>query len=297
MTVLMLARTRPSGLKKRDMALRKLDTPRGVLNFRDSGPPQGLWRYFPSADLAPFVEHYWTVEWDVPHPQLRETLPHPSIHLVLENDREELAGVHTKKFSRTIDGKGSVFSVKFLPGGFRPFIDRAVSSLSERVWDLSDVLGPTARGLNRRALAFADHQSTIDVLEQFLRAFCPRVDASMLLVQRIANAVAADRALTKVEHIVDRFDIHKRTLQRVFDDYVGVSPKWMIQRFRLIEAANQMHVADRLDWADIALTLGYADQAHFIRDFKKIVGQSPADYHAALSPPPPHPITADRTLR
>jgi AraC-like DNA-binding protein len=291
MTVHRLAPTRLSGLKKRDMALRKLDKPRGVLNFRDAGSMRGVWRYFPSEDLAPFVEHYWTVEWDVPRPQLRETLPHPSIHLVLENDREELSGIHTKKFSRMIEGKSRVFSVKFLPGGFRPFIDRAVSTVSERVWNLSDILGPSARGLSRRALAFADHQSTIDVLEQFLRSLRPRADESMSLVKRIANDVATDRTITKVEQLVERFDINKRTLQRLFDDYVGVSPKWMIQRFRLIEAANQMHVADRVDWADIALALGYADQAHFIRDFKKIVGQSPADYHAALSslPPPPKP--------
>ena len=291
MTVHRLAPTRYSGLKKRDMALRKFEKPRGVLNFRDAGSMHGVWRYFPSEDLAPFVEHYWTVEWDVPQPQLRETLPHPSIHLVLEGDREELSGIHTKKFSRTIEGNSRVFGVKFFPGGFRPFIDRAVSSLSERVWDVADILGPSARGLSRRALAFPDHQSTVDILEQFLRSFRPRADATMSLVRRIADAVATDRALTKVEQLVDRFDVNKRTLQRLFDDYVGVSPKWMIQRFRLIEAANQMHVADRLDWADIALALGYADQAHFIRDFKKIVGQSPADYHAALSslPPPPQP--------
>ena len=73
-------------LKKRDMALRKPDKPRGILNFRDAGSMPGVWRYYPSDDLAPFVEHYWTVEWDVPEPQLRETLPHPSIHLVLKMD-------------------------------------------------------------------------------------------------------------------------------------------------------------------------------------------------------------------
>ncbi len=268
------------------MALPKFEKPRGLLNFRDAGSMPGVWRYFPSDDLAPFVEHYWTVEWDVPHPQLRETLPHPSIHLVLEPGREELAGIHTKKFSRIIDGKSRVFSVKFLPGGFRPFVDRAVSTLAERVWDLSKILGRSARGLSERALAFDDHHQTVDVLERFLREFQPRADDALQLVQRIAQAVATDPTLTQVEHLVERFDIHKRTLQRLFGEYVGVSPKWMIQRYRLIEAANQMHAADRVDGADIALALGYADQAHFIRDFKKIVGQSPADYHAALSPLP-----------
>ena len=278
-----------SGLKKRDMALPKLEKPRGILNFRDAGSLPGVWRYWPSDDLAPFVEHYWTVEWDVSEPQLRETLPHPSIHLVLEAGREELSGIHTRKFSRTIEGKSRVFSAKFRPGGFRPFIERPVSSLSERVWDLPDVLGASALGLSRRALAHNDHHETIGVIEEFLRALEPRADDSMRLAQRIAERVAADRSMTKVEHIVDAFGIGKRTLQRLFDEYVGVNPKWLIQRLRLIEAANQMHMADVIDWAATALDLGYADQAHFIRDFRKIIGQSPAEYHAALSrlPSPP----------
>ena len=198
-----------------------------------------------------------------------------------------MSGIHTKKFSRMIAGKDRVFSVKFLPGGFRPFIDRPVSALSERVWDLADVLGPRARGLCRRALAHRDHHATVGVLEDFLRPFHPRADDSMRLVQRIAARVTNDRAITKVEHLVEVFGVGKRTLQRLFDEYVGVTPKWMIQRFRLIEAANQIDVTDTPDWADVALGLGYADQAHFIRDFKKIVGQSPADYHVALSRVPP----------
>ena len=98
----MLVAAANHGLKKRDMALRSMarlkpDKPRGLLNFRDAGSMPGVWRYYPSEDLAPFVEHYWTVEWDVPEPVLRETLPHPSIHLVLEAGREELSGIHTQE--------------------------------------------------------------------------------------------------------------------------------------------------------------------------------------------------------
>ena len=35
------------------------------------------------------------------------------------------------------------------------------------------------------------------------------------------------------------------------------------------------------DWAALALDLGYADQAHLIRDFKKIVGRTPVEYAKA----------------
>lgn len=69
-----------------------------------------------------------------------------------------------------------------------------------------------------------------------------------------------------------------RQLQRLFREYVGVSPKWVIQRYRLLDAAERVAAGTTIDWADLSLDLGYADQAHFIRDFKKLVGRSPAEY-------------------
>jgi AraC-like DNA-binding protein len=78
------------------------------------------------------------------------------------------------------------------------------------------------------------------------------------------------------------FGLGLRKLQRLFDDYVGVSPKWVIQRYRLHEAAERIAAGRVADFADLALELGYADQAHFNRDFKKLVGRSPAEYARSL---------------
>jgi AraC-like DNA-binding protein len=69
-----------------------------------------------------------------------------------------------------------------------------------------------------------------------------------------------------------------RSLQRLFREYVGVSPKWVLQRLRLHEAAERM--LEGRDWAALALDLGYFDQAHFIHDFKAVTGRSPGEYAA-----------------
>jgi len=77
---------------------------------------------------------------------------------------------------------------------------------------------------------------------------------------------------------VEEHAIAARQLQRLFREYVGVTPKWVIQRYRLIEAAERLATGVTEDFAGLALDLGYADQAHFIRDFKKLVGRPPAGY-------------------
>jgi AraC-like DNA-binding protein len=60
----------------------------------------------------------------------------------------------------------------------------------------------------------------------------------------------------------------------------------MIGRYRLQEAAERMAAARELDVAQIAFELGYADQAHFSRDFKRLIGKAPAEYFKSLLPMP-----------
>ena len=71
-----------------------------------------------------------------------------------------------------------------------------------------------------------------------------------------------------------------RGLQRLFREYVGVSPKWVMQRYRLFEAAERL-AAGGVDGAQVAQELGYFDQAHFIHDFKAMVGRSPLEFALA----------------
>ena len=279
----MLVSTAVPGLNKRDMRYRRKHDPHnGLLHFRAMTPLPGYWRYFASPDLAPYVEHYWTIEWDLPEPVLRETLPYPSAHIVLEPGSAHLGGVHTRKFSRLLEGKSRVLGVKFRPGGLRPFIAQPVAELTDRVFELTAVFGDGAKNLDRRVLAHADHHAAIAVVEMFLRDLRPRADANVALVANIAARIADDRELRRVEQLVAEFGLGTRKLQRLFNEYVGVSPKWMIGRYRLQEAAERMAGATDPDWAQTALELGYTDQAHFIRDFKKLIGKSPADYYRSL---------------
>jgi AraC-like DNA-binding protein len=272
-----------AGLKKRDMHyVSKNDPHSGLLHFKATPPLPGYARYFPSQDLAPFIEHYWAIEWDLSAPVLRETLPYPAAHIVLEPGVARIGGVNTRKFSRRLEGKSRVLGAKFRLGGLRPFVMRPVADFTDRVFDLQDVFGESARELDVRALAQADHHASIAVIEDFLRSRHPRADATLTRVTVLAERIAGDRELKQVEALAAESGIGVRSLQRLFAEYVGVSPKWLIRRYRLQEAAERMAAAKRIDWPRLALELGYADQAHLIRDFKRIVGKAPGDYFRAL---------------
>lgn len=254
----------------------KHDKPRGVLGVRAS---EGLRRYWASEDLAPFVEHYWIVRWNVAEPVTAETLPHPSVHMVLGHGPAEIVGVMRGRFTTTLEGAGRVIGTKFRPGAFRAFIDRPVSSLSNRRTPLQEVFGSTQ--FAGAALREDEDVRAVAILETFLRSRKPVCDASMELAATITARIAAEREITRVEQVAELCAMNVRQVQRLFREYIGATPKWVIQRYRLIEAAERLSDGAAA-LADLAHELGYADQAHFIRDFKRTVGRPPAEYARSL---------------
>jgi AraC-like DNA-binding protein len=271
-----------AGLNKRDMLRPKLVRPRGILDLRADAALTGYARYWPSDDLSHFVEHLWTVEWGLDQPTVREVLTHPSVQLVVERGDSRVAGVCTTRYVRRFEGSGRVLGVKFRPGGFRTFYQRPVSGLTDRALAITEVFGRAAAGLEQRALAHPAHAEAFAVIEKFLRGRRPQADENVELVGRITERAATDRSIVRVDQLAREFDVGLRKLQRLFDDYVGVSPKWVIQRYRLHEAAERIANGTVTDFAALALDVGYADQAHFIRDFRKLVGRTPAQYARTL---------------
>lgn len=259
---------------------------------RDPGKARGVLRHppgpgafhharlAPSTELAWLVQHFWVVRWDLRghEPQQRETLPHPNVHLVFEPKGSRIYGVHSARSTQTLQGRSCAFGVKFRPGGFRPFLQRAVSTLRDRSLEPQDIFGPAFATLETEVLAMEEDASMVGLAETFLRQRVPAMDPLVIQVGEIVDGIVHDRMLTTVEQLVQLWGIDKRRLQRLFSEYVGVSPKWVINRYRLHEAVERLAEGGTVDWAQLALDLGYFDQAHFIRDFRKLVGRPPAEY-------------------
>jgi AraC-like DNA-binding protein len=242
-----------------------------------------LERYEPSPDIARFVDWYWIVRWDLrgAEPHTQETLPQPVIHFVLRSGASSVHGVMTSRFRIVLDGKGQGFGVRFKPGAFRAFLGRDVATITDRSLAIDDVFGPLAKPLERDVLAIEETRAQVDLVERFLRPRLPEIDADATFAARVVELAVGDRMLTHAEDLAARAGVSLRALQRLFQRYVGVAPKWVIRRARMTEAAERVAKGDAIAWAYLAAELGYFDQAHFIRDFKAQIGRSPTDYAEA----------------
>jgi AraC-like DNA-binding protein len=259
----------------------ELGPPRGVL--KQSSPEPGRFRHARRSahpELAAWVDHYWMVFWDLrgfpPHPV--ETLPHPNVHVVFERGDSRVWGVSTRKFSRMLEDRSHVFGIKFTPGGFFPFLRRPVSSLAERSISVREIFGNAADALEELIISSENEDEMMAAANAFLLERRPAPDAKASLARELVERILREHDILTVEDLSERAGTSIRSLQRLFSQYVGVSPKWVIRRYRLHELLERMHSGEHLDWAQIALDLGYFDQAHLINDFKAVTDYSPVEY-------------------
>jgi len=263
---------------------------RGVLRPGLAADRFGLARIVPSGPLAAFVDYYWIVRWDLRgQPPYEQTiLPHPNVNLVFEASGAGISGVDRALFVRRLSGLGKALGIRFRAGCFRPFWGAPISQLSDRVVPGVRVFGPRAEKTRQAIMddfaSGGDDGVMIGHAEALLLSVLPERDPLAEQAAALVARITDDPVLRRVDQLAASSGMTPRTLQRLFADYVGVSPKWVMRRARLHEAAERADSGEPVDWAALASDLGYADQAHLTRDFTVTIGVPPARYAAAPLP-------------
>lgn len=242
--------------------------------------------------LAPWVEYHWTLAWDLPDGTsfTGSTLPHPACNVTVElgSGRPEaggepvvVTGVVTQRFDVVTAGRGWVHGAKFRPGGLAALADVDASTLADRTTSAAEVLpAPVVADL-------ATLSPGLDPAEAAVRteaALAPLVpdepDPSYEAVLRLVEDMLGDRTLLQVAQVVERHGVPRRRLERLFARYVGASPKWVLARYRMHDVVTALDAGYDGSLADLAAELGWYDQAHFTRDFTRLVGVRPSDYRS-----------------
>ena len=255
----------------------------GILDPGIFGAEIELERYAPAGELAHFVERFWTVRWNVTEPRESATLPYPCVNMVIGSHRPGVHGTTRKRFVAQLEGAGWVLGTKFRPAGFRTLSDRPMAALVDRDVPIATMFGTAGAALVADVLALSEIRERITRIEQFLREHAPPRDAEADQVNAIVALAESDRELVRVAPLAERAGVTVRTLERLFRRHVGVAPKWVLQRFRVQEAAARVAAGQVVEWCALAHDLGFFDQAHFIREFKLQIGRTPHQYAAAVT--------------
>lgn len=252
------------------------------MSSRSSGSRVDAHRFAPSPALAPFVECMWVGRWRLAGqaPHTTELLGDPCVHLAFERGSSRVVGVHTRLWRRTLEGDGFVRAAKLAAGASRAFLATRASALTNRLVPLSE-RWPAALALEPAMLAGGDDddERAATLLDAWLceHLLVPR-DPTVSLAVELVRHVAQRAELTTTLALTRASGLSERPLQRLFRDYVGASPKWVIRRFRLQEVAARLERGQVTSLAALAAELGYSDHAHLTRDFRAATGKRPSSF-------------------
>lgn len=251
-----------------------------------------LTRLPPADDLSWCLERHWQVGWDLAAGRraVSEVLPHPCVNLVLDDPGQTgelmVCGIGREVFRYPLAGSGRVYGVKFRPAAFRPFFGADAAGLTGQTLPAT-LVWRDAGGLAAALRAATGLDERVRLTEDFLRSRRVPPDPVAETLSRAVFALLTDPAVRRVTDACRLVGLEQRTLQRLFRSYVGVTPHWVLKRGRLHAAAEriagQATSTDPVPWARVAAELGYADQAHFIRDFRATIGETPARYAQRLA--------------
>lgn len=255
---------------------------RGILG--DRALPFLLRREPPATDLAGRIERHWSTRWDLRgrDGHVQRILPHPSVNLVVYDGVVRVHGVPTGVNARPLQGSGCAIGTKFRPGAFAALTAIPMGALRDAPVTVEQAFGAAGRALEAELLDLApDEDAVWGAVEAFVRPRLPGHDPAFALVRAVAADMLGRSPDARIPDIARDHAVSPRTLQRVFRETVGVSPKWVLSRYRLHVAAERLAADPEPDLAALALELGYADQPHFTGAFRATVGVTPSAYARA----------------
>jgi AraC-like DNA-binding protein len=255
----------------------------------------------PAPCLKPYIRCYWTIETKTP------PVTNSGQRLLAEgleftfNLAAPIEFVNGDGFVRTMLEAGitgpmtrpmrlrstapmNLFGICFRPGGGHPFFKTPANELVDQCPDVGDLWGAEGRRFVERIQN--DCRTTKSRIETI------NIYLSNLLEKNSRDDTAISRAIEAIEHAKGRITIDQlarclgisyRHLERKFKERVGITPKQLCRNMRFKHVYKNIETLLHINWADVALSSGYYDQAHLINEFKYFTGTSPAEYFETSS--------------
>ncbi len=259
--------------------------------FQSTIPPQ---------PLASYVQLFWIMEGEQPTHGMERVLPDGCVELVI-NLREGriraydprdpsrfetcrgsiLCGPHSEFMVIDTEAQGAVMGIHFQPGGAWPFLGgMPARELINQTLSLEDIWGPSMRALRESLVHAPSHRERFRILEsalmERLRPDRERHPAVSWSIAEIEGATA----MRTLSEITNEIGLSSRRYIELFSREVGLTPKRYHRVRRFQRVVQSVHSKSDIHWADLAVSCGYFDQAHFIHDFKDFCGLTPAAYFA-----------------
>lgn len=250
-----------------------------------------------SPALRPFVERLWWLEGPAAEIAAEPIPPDGRTEIIVHGGDpfarlDEAGEMHLQ--DRVLFAGQLTRAVKLVPRGYarivgahlRPHAAHALfgvpqREMSDAIVDLRNVHRKLARRLHDDVVGQPSGEAMVAALDTAIGSEAARVRIEGPTAAAVALATGR-KGLVQVADLADQLGLSARQIERLFDERVGLSPKFFLRVVRFQEVLRGIrHQTNGTTWAVRAAEHGFYDQAHFIRDFKMFVGESPGAWHVS----------------
>jgi AraC-like DNA-binding protein len=240
----------------------------------------------PSEALALFVDHLWEKQVDesgiIPY-EIETIFPEDQAVMTYSfgkdyyrshantNDFKSINGIQLEglhqapNFYKHQPGI-HIFGVKFRAGGLYPFLTSPVAATNNLSTDADSIFS-----------LLPDLNSSMNFNER-----CEQIEAFLLAHLIDKQAKKYIKLLMWLDELESESTASYKTLSRLFQDVIGISPKEYVQIKRVNQSLALFASSKDIKSQDLADQLGYYDSAHFINEFKKYTGKTPKSLKSSL---------------
>ncbi len=186
------------------------------------------------------------------------------------------AGLWDRPVSTGHDGEQAGYQLSLDLSEARRLLGVPMGELANRLVALEDLLGPFAAELAERLAAAPDAQMRHAVAQRLLAARLAEGPCGRPEVGRVLARLRASDGAARVEGLAAQVGWSRRHLAARFREEIGLPPKTVARIARVSRATDLLRTGRGL--ADVAYEAGYADQPHFNREFRELVGCAPGQF-------------------
>ncbi|NOT48581.1 MAG: AraC family transcriptional regulator [Acidobacteria bacterium] len=248
----------------------------------------------PSPVFSGFIKRFWSLEYDpagknaesetvLPDgcPEIVFNLSDRFLKLHRDGNEVQAATLFSGQLSRNITiqptGRVQLFGVRFQPAGFVPF-GVSMGDMTDQIVDLRLVLGQAGGELEEMVNSASGFTDRIRIFENHFRSRLADQGKEDPLTSAAAEMITQSGGAIPLSALRGRLGVSERRLERHFKGAVGISPKMLARISRFQAVVRTIQRSESVGLLDAALSFGYFDQSHMIREFREFSGETPRGY-------------------
>lgn len=120
----------------------------------------------------------------------------------------------------------------------------------------------------------------IYIFEKFLNRILTHYTPIPFQHKRLLNRISdfSDSSAPNTTGKLISSEFSSRHVQRLCVKYVGIPPKLLVRISRYQKTLHILNMNPSINQSDLAMEMGYADQSHFIKEFKRFQNATPIEF-------------------